>query len=199
MKKDSHADAGMLGITSDDLSILDAEVLGNTKEVNKMVLEIVKPLSERLDLVVAEVREKLSLVVSVDTESLEAYAMRISTELYYLGQAQEFVGLRADVSKALYKERYNEFYQKANGTINDKTAQTEYQVTKEFVEMSINERAYKRLRLKIENAYELLNSIKKVISRRIAEFELTKVQQSDVAMQSGIDNRRRPQTIRGDR
>lgn len=195
MKKNLAADGGLLNVDVDDLSILDQEVVNNTKTVNKLVLEIVRPLSEHLDEVVAEVREKLSMVASVDTESLEIYAMRISTELYYLGQAQEFVGLRADVSKAVYKERFNSLYQQANGTINDKTAQTEYQITREFVEMSINERAYKRLKVKIENAYELLNSIKKVLSRRIAEFELTKVQQSDIALQSGVDNRRRPRTV----
>lgn len=194
MKKNSVADGGLLNVDAEAVEVLDQEVIRDTQAVNKLVLKIVRPLSERLDGVVAEVREKLSQVASVDTESLEIYAMRISTELYYLGQAQEFVGLRADVSKVFYKERFNAFYQKAEGTINDKTAQTEYQVMREFVEMSINERAYKRLKVKIENAYELLNSIKKVLSRRIAEFELTKVQQSDIALQSGVD-KRRPRTV----
>lgn len=194
MKKNSVADGGLLNVDAEAVEVLDQEVIRDTQAVNKLVLKIVRPLSERLDGVVAEVREKLSQVASVDTESLEIYAMRISTELYYLGQAQEFVGLRADVSKVVYKERFNAFYQKAEGTINDKTAQTEYQVMREFVEMSINERAYKRLKVKIENAYELLNSIKKVLSRRIAEFELTKVQQSDIALQSGVD-KRRPRTV----
>ena len=48
MKKGSHADAGLTGIVDDDIRELDAEVIQNTKSVNQMVLEIVKPLSERL-------------------------------------------------------------------------------------------------------------------------------------------------------
>ena len=80
----------------------------------------------------------------------------------------------------MFQKRYIKAYANAIGTISDKTAYAENEVNYEFVEQSINERAYKRLKIKIENATELLQTIKKIISRRIAEYNLTNVSGADI-------------------
>lgn len=177
-------DGNLLNIDLDVVSELDEQVVKNAKTVNDLVLDIVKKSTSEMDLLVFNIREKLKSNIPIDTEELELYAMEISTLLYYLGQSQEYVGLRHDVSKAVYKERYAEVYANAVGTISDKTAFTEAEVNYEYIEQSINERAYKRIKVKVENATELLQTIKKIISRRIAEYELTKVSSTDINMES---------------
>lgn len=187
----------MINIDIDKLLELDAEVVKNAKTVNDLVLEIVKKATSDLDVLVFEIKEEVFSNKPIDTEILEKYAMEISTLLYYLGQAQEYIGLRYDISKAVYKERYGEIYGKAVGTIADKTAFTENELSYEFVEQSINERAYKRIKVKVENVTELLQSIKKIISRRIAEFELTRVSSADI--QAGYNNKKEMPNVVGRR
>lgn len=185
------AEGNLLNIDIAHLENLDKEVVKNAKVVNDIVLEIVKKATSEIDALVFEIKEKLKSNIPMDTEELEIYAMEISTNLYYLGQSQEYIGLRYDVSKAVYKEKYAIAYSVAVGTISDKTSQAEAVVNYEFIEQSINERAYKRLKVKIENATELLQTIKKIISRRIAEYELTKVSSSDIRM----DNNKRERKL----
>lgn len=188
MKKETNEGVALLH--DPDLSEVNTDINDHAKSVNKLVLDIVNKITGQLDEVVAEIRERLiNEVETVATELLEIYALRISTELYYMGQSQEYLGLRADVSKAVYKEQFNYHYQRTDGTINDKTAYSEAHSMTEYLAMSVSERAYKRLKIKIENAYELLGTIKKILSRRIAEFELTKMQGSEVPLQRGIDKR----------
>lgn len=170
----------LINIDLEILAELDRQTIKNSKNVNELVLAIVDKVTKELDTVVYKVKQELLGGAPIVTENLEYYALEISTLLYYLGQSQEYVGLRHDVAKAIYKERYAEAYAKAIGTISDKTAQAENEVNYEFIEQSINERAYKRLKIKIENATELLQTIKKVLSRRIAEFELTGVSSVDI-------------------
>lgn len=187
MKKETNDGVALLHDA--DLSEVNTNINDHAKSVNKLVLEIVNKITGQLDEVVAEIRERLVEVDAVATDLLEIYALKISTELYYMGQSQEYLGLRADVSKAVYKEQFNYHYQRTDGTINDKTAYSEAHSMTEYLAMSVSERAYKRLKIKIENAYELLSTIKKILSRRIAEYELTKMQGAEVPLQQGVDKR----------
>lgn len=170
----------LLKIDLEVLAELDRQTIKNAKNVNDIVLNIVNKVTGELDALVFTIKEDLKKGAVISTETLEQYALEISVYLYYLGQSQEYIGLRHDVSKAIYKERYAEAYANAIGTISDKTAYAENEVNYEFVEQSINERAYKRLKIKIENATELLQTIKKIISRRIAEYNLTNVSGADI-------------------
>lgn len=170
----------LIDIDMEILAELDRQTIKNAKSVNDIVLGIVNKVTGEIDALVFSIKEELKKGVAIQTEILEQYALEISIYLYYLGQSQEYIGLRHDVSKAIYKERYAEAYASAIGTISDKTAYAENEVNYEFVEQSINERAYKRLKIKIENATELLQTIKKIISRRIAEYELTRVSGADI-------------------
>ena len=72
-------------------------------------------------------------------------------------------------------ELYNNIHQRTKGTIADKQAASEAATLEEEIVFRAYQRAYKRIRQKLEAAYELLSSIKKVISRRMGEQELSNV------------------------
>lgn len=163
------------------LSKLKEDVNSKADEVNKLVLDVVSDFSKELDELIYKIKDDV-YTKTLTTEQLEFYAMELSANLYYLGQSQEYLGLCFDTSKVNYKNIYSVYYEEAVGTIEDKKAYSENKCLYESMVMSINERAYKRIKIKIENAYELLNSIKKVISRRIAEYELSKVSSADVKL-----------------
>lgn len=177
-----------------DLADVNESIDKHALSVNETVLSIVNKVTKELDVIVAEIRERLNQLDTLPTEQLEIFALRLSTELFYIGQSQEYMGLRMDVSKAVYKDKFNYFYQRIDGTINDKTAYSEAHVMTEMLAMSVSERAYRRVKIKIENSQDIINSIKKILSRRIAEYELTK--NDEITLQSGIDNRNRLNVVR---
>ena len=59
-----------------------------------------------------------------------------------------------------------------NGTIDDKKSQSELASQAETITHIIYSRAYAIVKEKMNAAYELLSSCKKVISRRMSEYEL---------------------------
>ncbi len=79
------------------------------------------------------------------------------------------------------QEKYNEVYRNLEkGTINDKTSKAELEAQAETITNIIYDRAYKICREKTDAAYELLGSIKKVITRRTEEMKLTNMDDSRI-------------------
>ena len=99
--------------------------------------------------------------------------MNLSVLLYFCGEAQENLSIKQDVAKAIKQEKYNEVYRELQkGTISDKTSKAELAVQSEEITRIIYDRSHKIVKNKLEAAYELLSSIKKVISRLMSEYEL---------------------------
>lgn len=74
------------------------------------------------------------------------------------------------------QEKYNSIYNELQkGTISDKTSRAELAVQSEEITRIIYDRSYKIVKAKLEAAYELLSSIKKVISRRMNESSLANI------------------------
>ena len=93
----------LLKIDLEVLAELDRQTIKNAKNVNDIVLNIVNKVTGELDALVFTIKEDLKKGAVISTETLEQYALEISVYLYYLGQSQEYIGLRHDVSKAIYK------------------------------------------------------------------------------------------------
>ena len=101
--------------------------------------------------------------------------MALSTELYFVGAKLERVGIREDVAKMISTEKFNlTFLGLTSGTVQMKQSQAEQESIKEQLAHICHSRAYKTLKLKYESGNELLNSIKKVMTRRLAEKELVR-------------------------
>ena len=62
-----------------------------------------------------------------------------------------------------------------SGTVADKDSLAELASQEEFIVSAAYTRAYKIMKAKVENAQELLGSCKKVLSRRIAEMNLSNI------------------------
>lgn len=108
------------------------------------------------------------------TKELEDFCMNLSTYIYFAGGMCEQLGIRDDISKAIWKEMYNTARdENTKGTVADKNAQAELQSQHEQLTNVCYSRAYKTMKAKVDAAQELLSSCKKVLSHRMAEMELT--------------------------
>lgn len=149
----------------------DAELLNN------VIYKIIKSYCNSLDNYVEFITNILHDSENPPTtEELEDFCMHLSTDIYWAAGMCEQLGIRDDIAKALYKETYNNARDKQDkGTVADKNALAELESQQEYLTSVCYTRAYKIMKAKVENAQELLSSIKKVLSHRIQQEELTRI------------------------
>lgn len=111
---------------------------------------------------------------NVTDECLEIYILDLANTLYFTGSAQEDLGIKEDTCKAIRQEVYSKARAQSTGkTVADKTAQAELMTQAETMTLAIYSRAYKKVKIRMDAGYEMLNSLKKVMNKRITEMELS--------------------------
>lgn len=140
--------------------------------VNKLVSDYCRPLDEYLTLIKDILDDKR---VPPTDQELDDFTLNLPVLLYFTGEAQESLGIKEDVARAIKTEVYNEVFNASSGTIADKTAKAELASQNEGITHLVHQRAYKKVKLRMEAANEVLQSVKKVVSRRISEYEMTRV------------------------
>ena len=146
--------------------------------LTKVVNEIIEPYCKDLDRYVMFIKECLHDGETPPTnDELDDFCMNLSTLIYFAGGMCEQLGIRDDISKAVYKEVYNDARSAlSEGTIADKDSIAELQAQQEQITSICYNRAYRIVKAKVEAAQELLASCKKVLTRRTQEWELTHLQ-----------------------
>lgn len=164
-------------IETKKIELLQERINNNSKLINDLTNKLVADYCKQLDDYVRFIQRILQDDNHPPTaEELDDFVMNLPTLLYFCGEAQENLGIKTDVAKAVKQEKYNEIYNELQkGTISDKTSKAELAVQSEEITRIIYDRAYKIVKEKMNAAYELLSSIKKVISRRMSEYELSGV------------------------
>lgn len=162
-------------IETKKIELLQDRINNNSKLINDLTNKLVADYCKQLDNYVRFIQSLLQDDKHPPTaQELDDMVMTLPTLLFFTGEAQENLGIKADIAKAVRQEKYNSIYNTlSKGTINDKVNQTESQIQSEEITKIIYERAYRICKEKMTAAYELLGSIKKVITRRINETSLT--------------------------
>ena len=154
-----------------------AKVEENSQTINKLVEEVINPYCKDLDKYVGFIKECLKDGENPPTDAeLDDFVLNLSTYIYWASGACEQLGIRDDISKAVYKEIYhtrrNEL---SSGTVADKDSIAELGSIQEQITNVVYNRSYKIMKSKVENAQELLSSCKKVLSHRLQEMSLTQL------------------------
>lgn len=147
----------------------------NASKLDKVVNDIIRPYCKDLDKYVEFIKDCLQDGENPPTtQELEDFCMNLSTNIYFAGGITEYLGIRDDIAKAIYKEMYNDSRDSlSKGTVADKNSLAELASQEEAIVSAAYTRAYKIMKSKVENAQELLGSCKKVLSHRITEEEMT--------------------------
>lgn len=157
---------------------IQSRVENHSDVLTEIVNEIIEPYCRDLDRYVMFIKECLHDGETPPTnDELDDFCMNLSTLIYFAGGMCEQLGIRDDISKAVYKEVYNDARSAlSEGTIADKDSIAELQAQQEQITSVCYNRAYRIVKAKVEAAQELLASCKKVLTRRCQEFELTHMQ-----------------------
>lgn len=161
----------------DNIYDIKDTVESHSKTIDEIVNGIIRPYCKDLDNYVSFIKECLKDGENPPTsDELDDFCLNLSTYIYFAGGMCEQLGIRDDISKAVYKEMYHTARaSQETGTIADKDSLAELASQEQFIVSSAYTRAYKTLKAKVENAQELLSSCKKVLTRRMTEMELTRI------------------------
>lgn len=159
------------------ISDLQAKIEGNSKQIEDIIDGIIKPYCKDLDKYVMFIKECLADGTNPPTDvELEDFCMNLSTYIYFAGGMVEQLGIKDDISKAVYKEMYHTQRSKLDkGTVADKDSLAELASQEEYITSICFNRAWKIMKSKVENAQELLSSCKKVLTRRIGEYNVSQM------------------------
>ncbi len=164
-------------IKLDKVKEVQLHVETNSKTINDIVNDIIHPYCKDLDNYVAFIWDCLADGQNPPTDAeLDDFCMNLSTYIYFAGGMVEQLGIRDDIAKAVYKETYHTSRSTQDkGTVADKDSIAELNSQQELLTSICYTRAWKTMKAKVENAQELLQSCKKVLSRRMTEMELTRI------------------------
>lgn len=153
------------------------KVENNSRSIEEIVNEIIKPYCEELDNYVDFIKSILKDESNPPTaQELDDFCINLSTYLYYAGGMQERLGIKDDIARAVYKEVYHTNRDSIEkGTVADKDSLAELASQEEALVSMAYKRAYGIMKMKVAAGQEILSSVKKVISRRLAEMELTRI------------------------
>ena len=146
------------------------------EQIDDIIQKIIRPYAKSLDDNVKRITNALHDINNPPTTTeLDYYCMHLATDIYWASSMSEQLGIKDDISKALYKEIYNTTRDNSEGTVADKNTLAELASQQEYLTNVCYSRAYRIMKAKVDNAQELLQSIKKVLSHRIAEENLTRI------------------------
>ena len=100
-------------------------------------------------------------------------SLQLPCLMYFTSDKLEDLGIREDISRGLEKETYNNALISAEGKVSEKECIAQMASQHDALITSINSRAYRKIKARIEYALETLGSLKKVLSNRISNKELS--------------------------
>lgn len=164
-------------MSEDRIDEIRKKVELDSDKLQSIVEEVIKPYISDLDKYVDFIRDILKDYEKPPTaQELDDFCMNLSVFIYYASGMQEALGIKDDIARAVYKEMYHSCRDSIDkGTIADKDSLAELASQQEALTSMIYKRSYNIVKAKVEAAQEILSSIKKIISRRISEQELTKI------------------------
>lgn len=147
---------------------------GISDTIRRISDRLVKKYCSDLDNFMQVTRDIITRNEGISDVQLEQSILELANILYFTGSAQEDLGIKEDTCKAIRQEVYSKAREQATGkTVADKTAQAELVAQAETITLAIYSRAYKKVKLRMDAGYEMLNSLKKVMNKRITEMELS--------------------------
>ena len=154
----------------------------NVEYFNTVTKQVTEAYSTHLDKLMQDFYQRHKEIKDVPTAELENLYLELTNLLYFMGDKLEQLGIHDDMSKAARQEVYNKAYldnqvkdtdKKNKTTVAENIAVAENAAQYESVVNSIYARAYKILKYKIDAGYEMVNTLRKIISRRMQEVDLS--------------------------
>lgn len=161
-------------INAEKIIAVKEKVDKNGDLINEIVNKLVSEYCQPLDNYMAFIKEILESDIPPSTEELDDFTLNLPALLYFASEAQESLGVKEDVAKAIKADLYNRNFANQVGTVKAKEAAAALEIQHEYIAHLAYSRAYQKVKERIKAAYEMINSVKKVVTRRMQECEITR-------------------------
>lgn len=161
-------------ISAEELTMGLEKVDSNSEHIDILVDKLVQKYCGELDNFIRNVYTLISdKSVDVPDVDIEYMIMQLPCLMYFTSDKLESLGIREDIAKGLEKEVYSSVLLKTEGRVSEKESAAQIASQQEALITSINSRAYRKIRARLDYAMETLGSLKKVIANRIANKGLS--------------------------
>ena len=173
-----------MGVYSDIIE----QVKNLSVELSDKLSEIVDTESKYLDTILENIYNDVICIDEPDIRLIEHYYLELTNAVYFVGVKAEKFGILSDISKMKAKEVYNNNYisiassptvKEQKLTVAAITAQAEECSKYDTAVQTMYAIAYKILKFKIDTAQEMMRCLSKLISRRISEIDISKMDKSN--------------------
>lgn len=146
--------------------------------------KVVRDYAESLDNLMSDLYAECVQKKDPPLSVLEGYYLELTNMIYFMGGKQETLGIYSDVARSASKEVWSKSYlshQVKDGEAKNKTtvaecqAQAELDSQYEAVVTAIYDRAYSMIKYKIVAGQDMMNCLRRIISTRTAEMDLSKM------------------------
>lgn len=153
---------------------------------NQLIEDYIKDLDSaisELDIIMDSIGE--NSIEDIPDSQIEYYCVKIPALMYYAGQRVEELGMQADLASNNKKNAQNEAMLKVSGTVPEKKARVEQLTEDKALVEAIYRRAYNTLKVKLEMAEKIYSGLKKALSKRIAEVDLSRFSKDSYVPREG--------------
>ena len=170
-------------IDTNKIDSLLEETKNNVNYFQDLTIKVVKSYTEDLDVIMNNIYKEIIQIDQAPLFTLEKYFLELSNCLYFMVDKLEQLGIYDVMSKNAYKEVYNNAYlnmtdigeSKKKPTVAELTANAEKEAQYESVVSDVYAKAYKIVKNKMDAAATMLNSLSKIISKRMGEMQLNSI------------------------
>lgn len=148
------------------------ELKDSSVTVNNIVYQLVSSYTTTLDNVVHAIERMLKQSDDLTDDQLARMSLDLASALYSAAINLEYAGIQDDIAKMARKIKYNKALVEVTGKVVDKQSLAEIASEQEAMVSNIASSAYKQLKARVEYGNELLQSIKKVLTVRIAGLSI---------------------------
>ena len=136
-----------------------------------------------IDKVLKEINDNLIInKICPSSDDIEMYMLKLNNEIYKLSDNVERIGIYDSVSKAIYKDCYNQIYlnnqvkdsEKKNKTrsVPELTALSEQGTVYESLVNDVYNKVYKTMKIKLDAAQSMLATLSKLLSKRMQDAQM---------------------------
>lgn len=131
-------------------------------KVESFIKKTVDDICSELDKEIINVTTNLN---SFTEPQLMLVSLKLPTIIYNVYQQLEILGGKADTAKVVFEHKYNsKLVSLTSGTVDQKKATASIATAEDELYVICYQRAYKLIQGKVQSAYELVNSAKKILS-----------------------------------
>lgn len=163
------------GINYEEIVKKLSRVDDSGKKLDSIINSIVNSYCKELDDFISKIYTMISNKdVDVPDVDIEYMILQLPCLMYFLSNNMEDLGIREDIARGIEREKYNEILFNTEGKVSEKESAAQNGSQEESIVTAINSRSYRKLKARLEYASATLESLKKVITNRISDKELTR-------------------------